>query len=665
MMEIGDIANYSPFEEASKRAMGKTSMPSLGAPASLGSNDLSSISKYIRSASDLGLSTPTHMTSFMSMPSSMGGLSAGTINMETAEKCVNDAIVNGLIAPQRAYIDKAMSLLNNAKALGMTANNVKEKVMEIQGKANKFGIKSQMPMQERQAKKPEKQEKEEKQEKSVASLGPAITGHKLRFAPLDFIDILDVTIAQDINEHGHFYIKGALQPAKEKASSKTPDDEIIQKTDVGTAVALYSVDEEGKVEVLFQGIVLNIKQVQTTDLKIVELEAASPSYILDIQKESRSFQRMSATYDDVIAIVNAGRAQIQNNTPTKQIGKFIVQYKETSWTFLKRMASRHNSGLVPAVNSENIQISFGVPKGQNAKTITAASYSVQKRIGEFLTTKANDITHSQPNLQDIDFICYKVTSFDRLSIGDAVDFLNHRLYVQSIRANLQQGVMVYSYTLVSENGLCQKDMFNPDLAGLSLMGQVKVITKDQIKAHIVEIDPAWDDGAEWYFPYATVFSSPSGSGWYAMPEPGDTVRVYFPTHKDEDVITASSVNRDESLRSEQQTSGADKGGDAPRSDPDKKSFSNIHGKEVLFTPDGIYITNKAGQMYIYLTDAKGITIVSDLDINFKTKANIIMNAEKNIIMNAKKSFSITSKGASIKSDESGLIEIKGEQVKAN
>ncbi|MCE5286141.1 MAG: hypothetical protein LLG02_09890, partial [Pelosinus sp.] len=249
--------------------------------------------------------------------------------------------------------------------------------------------------------------------------------------------------------------------------------------------------------------------------------------------------------------------------------------------------------------------------------------------------------------------------------GDLVKFLDHQLYVQSISASLQKGVMEYSYTLVSENGLFQKDRFNPDLAGRSLMGQVKVITKDQIKAHIVEIDSEWDDGAEWYFPYSTVFSSPSGSGWYAMPEPNDTIRLYFPTHKEEDVIAASSVNKDQSSSSAQQTSGADKGGDAPRSDPDKKSFSNKYGKEVLFTPDGIYITNQAGQMFINLTDASGITIVSEKDINFKTKANIIMNAEQNIVMNAKQTFSITSKGACIKSDESGLIEIKGEQVKAN
>ena len=33
------------------------------------------------------------------------------------------------------------------------------------------------------------------------------------------------------------------------------------------------------------------------------------------------------------------------------------------------------------------------------------------------------------------------------------------------------------------------------------------------------------------FPYATVYSTPDGTGWYCMPEIGDAVRLYFPCER--------------------------------------------------------------------------------------------------------------------------------------
>jgi len=651
-MEVTELA-----KETMTMGTAKQVSTAISNPAALGINNLMNVSHFVTAASDLGLHNTSSITAFMNVSASIGGLASGITTLETANQCMSSGIMNGILAPNIACADKALSLLNNAKALGTTATNVKEKVAAIQAQAQKFGLKPQKPA-------------DKKKEEPTASEGLAITCHKLRFVPFDLTDILGVCMEQNINEHGTLYIKGVLKaPAatgKEQASE--PEDQAIQKAAVGTAVALYSIDEKGEVEMLFQGLIVNIKQTQTTDLKYIEVEAASPSYNLDVKKNSRSFQRMSATYDDIINIVNAGQGQIKNNQPSKQVGKFIIQYKETDWTFYKRIASHYNTGIVPVVTSDTIQIHFGVPKGQKAKTITASSYSIKKKMGEFRTTKANDMTHSQATVSDIDFICYEVESFERLNIGDCINFLSHTLYIQSISTKLEQGVLTYHYTLVSEKGLYQKDLFNPDLAGISLMGQVKVITKDQIKAHIVEIDAEWDSSADWYFPYSTVFSSPGGSGWYAMPEPGDTIRIYFPTHKDEDAIAASSVNRDQSAQSQKQTEeGAASGGgsDAPRTDPDKKSFSNKYGKEVLFTPDGIYITNQAGQIFINLTDAKGISIVSTQDISLKSKQNIILNAEQDIIMNAKEKLSMTCKGASITSDQSGLIEIKGQEVKAN
>lgn len=55
------------------------------------------------------------------------------------------------------------------------------------------------------------------------------------------------------------------------------------------------------------------------------------------------------------------------------------------------------------------------------------------------------------------------------------------------------------------------------------------------------------------FPYATVYSTPDGTGWYCMPEIGDAVRLYFPCEKDADAYVASSVHLQSSAGDERIT----------------------------------------------------------------------------------------------------------------
>ena len=125
----------------------------------------------------------------------------------------------------------------------------------------------------------------------------------------------------------------------------------------------------------------------------------------------------------------------------------------------------------------------------------------------------------------------------------------------------------------------------------------------------MQIDIAGDewqalDGKKW-FTYATVYSSPDGTGWYSMPEVGDTVRLYVPDHENR-CLVVSSVHKET---------------DSTRQNPDYKSFKTKYGKEILFTPDSILITNNQG-MLVELNDQEGITMTSDKDILIQAQDNM-------------------------------------------
>lgn len=61
--------------------------------------------------------------------------------------------------------------------------------------------------------------------------------------------------------------------------------------------------------------------------------------------------------------------------------------------------------------------------------------------------------------------------------------------------------------------------------------------------------------------------------------------------------------------------------DAARQNPEYKSFKTKYGKEILFTPDSILMTNNQGMM-VEMNDSEGIMITSDKDIVIAAKEDL-------------------------------------------
>lgn len=114
-----------------------------------------------------------------------------------------------------------------------------------------------------------------------------------------------------------------------------------------------------------------------------------------------------------------------------------------------------------------------------------------------------------------------------------------------------------------------------------------------------------------WFPYSTIYSSPDDTGWYFMPEIGDEVRLVFPNENEPDSYVVSSVHM---------------GG---RADPDIKSIRTKHQKEIVFSPNSIYISNGAGS-HIELHDENGITIHSDNQIRIESDGNIDIQGQSEV-----------------------------------
>lgn len=461
-----------------------------------------------------------------------------------------------------------------------------------------------------------------------------LASHDIKIMPYNVCPY-ELEIVKEINEHARVSF-AALVPKGEQ-------DKYIQMTESQTPIEITHSDGT----CLFKGIVINIKVKSVRDVFYLSAEGVSHTFNMDVKLKRRSFQNKDMKYteliDEVIKEYSANYIDAVSEEGTTS--KFIIQYDETDWEFLKRMASHFNAGLVPDTYSNKPKIWFGTPEGKDKGKLENYNYSVSKEIGQYRIASEN----YNKKIDEKDFIYYKIETEDLLNLGDSISFQNKKLYIYRSVSKLKNGVLIHEYTMAPENRLRQDILYNEKIVGASVEGKVIDIQEDNVRIHL-DIDEKQNKDEAFWFPYSTFYTTEGETGWYCMPELEDRVKLYFPTKKEEEGIVLSSIRR------------RTKGGDFIK-DPDVKIFRTKYGKEILFAKDEIMITGKDDEVLIRLIENEGIEIYSNKDIAVRADKGLKIESGKNIEMSAGSKISIKCKDSSIEMD--GITAIKGKQVKTN
>lgn len=485
-------------------------------------------------------------------------------------------------------------------------------------------------------------------------MGQIISFRNLSVAPYKVEKLLDVKMEHKMNEHSTLYVKALL--------SEDVKDNYVKNCRQGSDVSLYIKNSEND-GVLFCGIVKDIEVSIAHGSYYMELYAVSYSYLLDIEKKSRTFQDKQKTYDlleNEIMEAYDDAIIIDMVSQGSELGQFIVQYQETDWEFLKRLASHFNTGIVNDVHYDKIRCYFGIPTIKK-HTSDAFNYSVKQDIGRFLTLSQNGVE----GITERDFVYYEIESEEPVNIGDVVLFQGQELYVCQVNAHIDGGVLLFYLTLTTKNGMIQMFQMHEKVVGVSLDATIDEIENDRVKVTMqIDREANHVPGKQCFFPYSTIYSSKDGSGWYCMPEIGDSVRIYFPDGIEEHSYAISSVHDkvDPDMQTNNNRGQGNGGYTGQRDNPSVKSLRNKNGKEIRLTPDGIYII--ADGTTITLMDEGGVSVVSDQNIEFKSDQNIVISAEQDVsIVGLAGAYLSCSETASIKLEEN--VEVIGQEVKAN
>ncbi|MFW5436759.1 phage baseplate assembly protein V [Paenibacillus apiarius] len=486
-----------------------------------------------------------------------------------------------------------------------------------------------------------------------------LTFGDIHVAPFEFTNLQSLKVVKKMNEHARLTITGII--------SEERKDSYINLANSQTHMRVSLTDESGKPKYWFQGIVIRVNVKSVRGIYYLAVDAISHTYLLDIKTRKRSFQNPQMSYAGLIQSVLPAYGKsdfIDSASKGKTLGTFVMQYEETDWQFLKRMASRFYTGLVPAAAFDLPKFYFGLPQGQNKGQLEAAHYTVQKRAGEYQQAAEQRI----PGVTAQDYAVYEVESDRVLEIGNEVTFKSSPLVVGEAVTEMKDGILTHTYKLFPRRGLQCKKMYNQAIIGASIQGRVIQVRKDNVRAKL-DMDDQQDQSTAYWFPYSTIYASENNTGWYVMPEVNDQIRIYFPSKKEEDGIAISSVLKEapEVKRCPQaSSSGAGEsvsgGSSEPpdrMADPAIKTFRTKYGKEIMLAPDKIVISSEG--MSITISDDQGIAIVSDKNVNITANQDIRMSSS-NIRIQADK-VELSGNGNTITLEDK--VEMKGAEVKMN
>jgi len=384
---------------------------------------------------------------------------------------------------------------------------------------------------------------------------------------------------------------------------------------------------QGQPRRLFFGIVANVAVSHLAEYAQVIVTLLDTCKLLDITPHQCSYQNTSLTYGDLIVNCMAGEGTSMVTVTDQKTGTLVVQYNETNWAFSQRMASQLSAPVVSDIKAEVPNLYVGLPPSDQTINLTSSTFSFGK-------SALSDSGSRQQVSEDSSDM--GVESCQYTFIGNFAQVGESFYTVKSVAASMADGILNMKYGLLpignetpttstapSLGGLSVPAMSNQGCSGKMLSGTVMAVAGNK-----VQVQFAFDGGfdSNHWFEYSTAYSSSDQSGWYCMPEEGDTVRVFFPSGSEGEAFAASSATK------------------FALENPKNKCWM-AHGKQIVLTEKTINIACDEGEVVIDLSTEDGITIFSKQNISINAAAGlyvqagtIMMSAEDKIAFGTDRAF---------------------------
>jgi len=411
--------------------------------------------------------------------------------------------------------------------------------------------------------------------------------------PFPIQSVTDIWMKRSLNEHGKLVVKGILT---DESANK-----LIEKPCTDVPFYLYGQGAEEETP-LFAGRITEIGIRHEGGMYTIQVEALSATNILEDELKTRSFQDGSMMYSDVVQqVLDDWDGRSISTVNDRVIGNMLLQYQESDWTFLKRIASHFNTVLVTDVaDSSKPRLWFGLPEiREDLRDIRSAMMFTDRE--RFLALQASGM-----NVFEGHFVKWRVESLDVLGLGVQVVFRDRVRVVESVTMRLINGLLCFEYVLGYEMGTLVPKVCNENLQGVSLLGDVLETRDQEVRVHL-RCDASQDTSVAQWMP----FTAQTNNLMYCMPEIGSCLSVYYGNSDDSRPTATNAVN----TRSGQHAS---------QTDPDVRH---------LTVPAGHRASVCTPEVCFELADTTSL-IVDDETVNFSTPMNLNIYSQMSVIFRA-------------------------------
>ena len=266
----------------------------------------------------------------------------------------------------------------------------------------------------------------------------------------------------------------------------------------------------------------------------------SNSNYMDREVKYRVFQDTNMTYSEIINEImleysgSKNKIDIIENFKTKErINSLIVQFDETDWEFLIRIASHLGLSII---NTDKSVVCFGFLDNDEKKN--------------------EDMKYTNYEMiRDMKNILYKIFSTQVFSAGSYISINNssgeNTFSIISSKIYLDKALLFGEYVLVNPEEYKFNKIRNEKILGNVIEGIVeKVYEKEKIAVMEVRLfegmskyGKAYKDYgiSRYVIPYSTFYSQ-TNTGFFCTPEIGDTVDIHFLNREEKFVRASWSVN---------------------------------------------------------------------------------------------------------------------------
>ena len=285
-------------------------------------------------------------------------------------------------------------------------------------------------------------------------------------------------------------------------------------------------------------------------------------------------------------------------------GGTLIQYQETDWRFLKRMASQLGLPLVPDTSYYYPRFYLGLPEGEKRELGEIISCDLCFD-GRYYAVSGKCLVDRE------DFICYDVVTRTSLSLGDRVTYEGRELLVSRKKTELAGGEVIFTYRLAGNSYTWVPWEDNPDYTGMSFVGFIVGTQGEQVEVAF-DIDKSAAGGNSYGFAPAT------GNLMYCMPQKGTKTALYIGNGDEAQGIATGCIR----------TNGSTCEGTGS---PEKKSFRSEHGKGMDLYPQSMGLDGgETGK--ITFEDETGTTIESNGGLVLMAKEGIRLESMTGIVM---------------------------------